>query len=60
MANPAADVSAFKELVVQMIGSTDNEVRSAAEKSYTEIPLQTRSHFLLQIYMDSSSNTEVG
>lgn len=59
MANPSTDVAAFKELVVQMVSSTDNEIRSAAEKSYNDILLQTRAHFLLQIYMDGTANTEV-
>lgn len=58
MANPANDLAAFKDLVVQMIGSTDNEIRSAAEKTYNEVPLATRAQLLLQIYMDQTANTE--
>jgi hypothetical protein len=59
MTNPTSDALAFKELVVRMVGSTDNEVRSNAEKQYTEIPLQMKAQYLLQIYMDSGSTTEV-
>jgi hypothetical protein len=49
-----ADITVFKDLVVQMVSSTENATRNEAEKTYNEIPMQTRAHYLLQLYMDAN------
>ncbi|KAI6241840.1 Importin-5 [Aphelenchoides fujianensis] len=49
----------FQTVVSEMVGSTDNAARSAAEATYNAIPMKQRAELLLQCYVDASINNEI-
>ncbi|KAI6211224.1 Importin-5 [Aphelenchoides besseyi] len=53
------ELNKFQELVVAMVGSSDNDARNAAEKTYNDVPMKNRAQLLLQLYTTPTINNEI-